>query len=96
MVRTKLYYDLRYIDQRSWWLDLRILLATVLRLLNIPPFVIARLFAFPFLPVEPTAQTPGTVEADLITAAVAPQLGDACIADRRFGSFRPFRNDSIE
>ena len=77
MVRTKLFYDLRYIDQRSWWLDLRILLATVLHLLNIPPVVIARLFAFPFLPVEPTAQAPRAVEADLITAGVAPQLGDA-------------------
>ncbi|HKM52886.1 MAG TPA: sugar transferase [Isosphaeraceae bacterium] len=77
MVCTKLFYDLRYIDQRSWWLDLRILLATVLHLLNIPPVVIARVFAFPFLPVEPTAQTPAAVEADLVTAAVAPQLGDA-------------------
>jgi lipopolysaccharide/colanic/teichoic acid biosynthesis glycosyltransferase len=77
MVRTKLFYDLCYIDQRSWWLDLRILLATVLHLFSIPPVVIARAFAFPFLPVELAAQVPAVVESDRITAAVAPQLGDA-------------------
>jgi lipopolysaccharide/colanic/teichoic acid biosynthesis glycosyltransferase len=47
MVRSKLAFDLHYVDQWSLWLDLRILLATVPHLLSVRPETIARLFRFP-------------------------------------------------
>jgi lipopolysaccharide/colanic/teichoic acid biosynthesis glycosyltransferase len=77
MVRTKLFYDLYYIEQRSWWLELRILLATVFHLIHVPPVLIARCFAFPFLADEPKARTTAVEERELISAAPAPRLGGA-------------------
>ena len=46
MVRTKLKFDLHYIQRWSLWLDVRILLATVPHLFNIKPDIIARVFRF--------------------------------------------------
>ncbi|MGC8640791.1 MAG: sugar transferase, partial [Isosphaeraceae bacterium] len=43
-VHSKLRYDLYYLDHRNFWLDLRILLATVLRVLAVPTSLIALLF----------------------------------------------------
>ena len=54
MVRRKLALDLHYVDYRSFWLDLRILLATVLHVLNVPSARIARIFGFPKPPDEVT------------------------------------------
>ncbi len=47
-VHTKLRYDLYYLDNQGFWLDLRITLATVLHLLRAPGPVVARVFGFPF------------------------------------------------
>ena len=49
MVRTKLAFDLHYIERWSLTLDLKILLATVPHLLLIRPDLIARAFRFPQL-----------------------------------------------
>lgn len=46
-VRRKLRYDLHYLNHSSAWLDFRILLATVLRVLAVPTSVIALLFQIP-------------------------------------------------
>ena len=54
-VHTKLRYDLYYVYNSAFWLDLRILLATILHLLRLPGQTVARVFGFPFydrLPVE--------------------------------------------
>ena len=54
-VHTKLRYDLYYLEHQGFWLDLRIILATLLHLVRIPGPIIARAFGFPFydhLPVE--------------------------------------------
>ena len=47
MVRSKLYFDLYYLDHWSLWLDIRIMMATVLHMLHIPAATIARVFEFP-------------------------------------------------
>ena len=47
MVRSKLAFDLHYVDHWNLWLDLRILLATVPHVLSIPPEMIARVFRLP-------------------------------------------------
>jgi len=47
MVRRKLVLDLHYVDSWSFWLDLRILLATVLHVFKIPAARIAQIFRFP-------------------------------------------------
>jgi len=46
-VRRKLAYDLFYIEKNSFWLDFRILLSTALRVLGLPYYLSARLFALP-------------------------------------------------
>ncbi len=46
-VRRKLGYDLYYLNRSSAWLDLRILLATPLHLVDVPAGRIARIFGFP-------------------------------------------------
>ncbi len=54
-VHTKLRYDLYYLDNQGFWLDLRIALATLLHLVRTPGPIVARVFGFPFydqLPVE--------------------------------------------
>jgi lipopolysaccharide/colanic/teichoic acid biosynthesis glycosyltransferase len=46
-VHTKLLYDLYYLNNQGFWLDLRIALATVLYMLGAPGLTIARVFGFP-------------------------------------------------
>jgi lipopolysaccharide/colanic/teichoic acid biosynthesis glycosyltransferase len=46
-VRTKLAYDLYYLQNMSFWLDVRIFGATIFKMLTIPFTVIRRWFAFP-------------------------------------------------
>ncbi len=58
-VHTKLRYDLYYLDNQGFWLDLRIALATLLHLVRTPGPIVARVFGFPFydqLPVEAVPQ----------------------------------------
>ena len=47
MVSSKLSFDLHYVDHCCFWLDFRILLATVPHVLSVPPETIARVFGFP-------------------------------------------------
>ena len=47
MVRRKLELDLHYVQHWTWWLDLRIALATLLHLVTVPGDMIARIFGFP-------------------------------------------------
>jgi len=70
MVRRKLTLDLHYVDSRSFWLDLRILLATVLHVLNIPSARIAQIFRFP----KPPDETDERLSAPLEGAVAAPQI----------------------
>ncbi len=51
-VRTKLFYDLHYIENAGWWLDARILAATLLHVLSVPRPMIAGLLGL--------RQDPGT------------------------------------
>jgi lipopolysaccharide/colanic/teichoic acid biosynthesis glycosyltransferase len=46
-VRRKVAYDLFYIEHASLWLDLRLILATALGIVRIPPSVISALLAIP-------------------------------------------------
>src|SRR5207248_36238 len=46
-VGRKLYYDVHYVHHVGFWLDLRILLATLFHLLQVPAHKIARTFRFP-------------------------------------------------
>jgi lipopolysaccharide/colanic/teichoic acid biosynthesis glycosyltransferase len=46
-VRRKVAYDLYYIERASLWLDLRLIVATALGILPIPPSVISTLLAIP-------------------------------------------------
>jgi len=45
-VRLKLAYDLYYVQHVNWWLDVRILLATILHLAGVPFLWIRRLLCF--------------------------------------------------
>ncbi|MGC8644390.1 MAG: sugar transferase, partial [Isosphaeraceae bacterium] len=52
-VRQKLEIDLYYMDHRSLWMDLRIVLATVPHLLGVPPAIITSTFGFPLELIRP-------------------------------------------
>jgi lipopolysaccharide/colanic/teichoic acid biosynthesis glycosyltransferase len=52
-VRRKLDLDLHYLDHRSTWLDLKIILATFPHVLRVPPSIIARAFGFPTELIRP-------------------------------------------
>ena len=59
-VQTKLQYDIYYLDNHGFWLDLRIALATLLHLLRVPGPIIARVFRFPipnFCPLMPVPRS---------------------------------------
>ncbi len=58
-VQTKLRYDIHYLDNHGFWLDLRIALATPLYMVRVPGPIIARVFRFPIydlLSAEATLQ----------------------------------------
>ena len=46
-VRRKLTYDLYYIDNMNPWLDVCIILCTMLKMVGIPFLVLRRLFGMP-------------------------------------------------
>ena len=52
-VQTKLRYDIHYLDNHGFWLDLRIALATPLYMVRVPGPIIARVFRFPILRSSP-------------------------------------------
>ena len=72
-VQTKLRYDIHYLDNHGFWLDLRIALATPLYLLRAPGPIIARVLRFPIydsLPAEASLQGEG--EGIAVSSRVRP------------------------
>ncbi len=57
-VQTKLRYDIYYLDNRGFRLDLRIALATLLHLVRVPGPIIVRFFRFPTYDLLPTEAGP--------------------------------------
>jgi lipopolysaccharide/colanic/teichoic acid biosynthesis glycosyltransferase len=78
MVRSKLAFDLQYVDHWSLWLDLRIFLATVPHVLSVPPGTIARLFRLPQGSSSSKGDHFAPTEANLVSSQVLPHLGEAC------------------
>jgi len=74
MVRRKLSLDLHYVDSGSFWLDLRILLATVLHVLNIPSARIAQLFGFPKGPDETEEHLSAPPKGNVVASQIRLQL----------------------
>ena len=77
MVRSKLAFDLYYVDHWSLWLDLRILLATVPHILAVPPEMIGRLFRFPLVPIALMSEQSSPMEPSLVTGQVRTHLSEA-------------------
>jgi len=74
-VQTKLRYDIFYLNNHGFWLDLRIGLATLLYLLRVPGPIIARVFRFPiydFLPGEASIQGEGIA----VSSRVRPEYAN--------------------
>ena len=71
-VRSKLRYDLFYVENLGAWLDLRLALGTVLYLFRIPPLTIARMFRFPLYD-DGTGQAAGTSDGELIAVSARVQ-----------------------
>ena len=65
-VQRKLHFDLHYLDHWSGWLDLRILLATVLRVLAVPTSQIALLFQIP----DASGESPSEAGLDMNGSAL--------------------------
>jgi lipopolysaccharide/colanic/teichoic acid biosynthesis glycosyltransferase len=78
MVRSKLAFDLYYVDHWSLWLDLRIGLATILHILAVPPETISRLFRFPLVPIDIMLEEASPMEPSLVKTPVLPHLSEAC------------------
>lgn len=57
-VQTKLRYDIYYLDNHGFRLDLRIALATLLHLVRVPGPIIVRFFRFPTYDLLPTEAGP--------------------------------------
>lgn len=73
-VRRKLKLDLYYLENPSFWMDLRILLATPLHVFRVPPLLIARAFGFPVELLQPPDGVP-TVNLGL-TSTISEPCGD--------------------
>jgi lipopolysaccharide/colanic/teichoic acid biosynthesis glycosyltransferase len=56
-VERKLHFDLFYLNHRGFWLDVRILVATVLRVLAFPTTLIVLLFRIPEAPGKAGSET---------------------------------------
>ena len=61
-------------DSRSFWLDLRILLVTVLYVLNIPSARIAQLFGFPKGPDETEERLSAPPKGTVVASQIRLQL----------------------
>jgi lipopolysaccharide/colanic/teichoic acid biosynthesis glycosyltransferase len=75
-VRQKLELDLFYLNHRSLWLDLRIVLATIPHVLRFPPKLIAWTFGFPSELIQPPVEEM-TVPVSL---HVTPAVSEPCSA----------------
>jgi len=78
MVSRKLSLDLYYIDHAGFWLDFRILLATVPHVFRVPEQKIARVFGFPRISSERAEESSAAMVASFLTAPVQPHLSEAC------------------
>ncbi len=78
MVRSKLAFDLYYVEHWSLWLDLRIVLATIPHILAVPPEMISRLFRFPLVPIDRMLEQSSPMEQSLVKTQVLPHLSEAC------------------
>ena len=70
--------DLHYVDHASFWLDFRILLATVPHVFRVPEEKIAWVFGFPRISSQRVAESSATTVASFLTAPVQPHLSEAC------------------
>ena len=77
MVSSKLSLDLHYVDHASFWLDFRILLATVPHVFRVPPETIARVFGFPRISSQRAEESSAATEASFLIAPVQPHLSEA-------------------
>lgn len=78
-VKTKLEYDLFYIEHFGPWLDLKILLGTILHLIGVPGPVIGQTLGLP-ASLVPTSPSPKSAEPAPETS-VSPQCPSLDIAD---------------
>jgi len=77
MVSSKLSLDLYYIAHASFWLDVRIILATVPHVFRVPEKQIARIFGFPRISSQRAPESsPATVES-FVTPPMQPHLSEA-------------------
>jgi lipopolysaccharide/colanic/teichoic acid biosynthesis glycosyltransferase len=74
-VQTKLRYDIYYLDNHGFWLDLRIGLATLLYLLWVPGPIIARVFRFPIYDLLPAEASPQG-EGIAVSSGVRPEYAN--------------------
>ncbi len=72
-VRRKVAYDLYYIEHRSMWLDIRLILATAMGILRIPPTLISTLLAIPDSDTVERAYRDRSGEMDTIPQGVEPR-----------------------
>ena len=77
-VRSKLTYDLHYVDHWSLWLDLRILFATVPHVLGVPEESISRMFRLPQVSSASRVDHAALNESSLLANQVLPPLGEVC------------------
>jgi lipopolysaccharide/colanic/teichoic acid biosynthesis glycosyltransferase len=75
-VRRKLNYDLYYVERMSFWLDIRVLMATVLKCLGVPFDTIGRVLVFPGNDIHFERQLPPS-DQDLPVATGKPS--PACL-----------------
>ncbi len=78
MVSRKLSLDLYYIDHAGFWLDFRILLATLPHVLRLPEKKIARFFGFPQISSQRAAESSAATAASFLSAPVQPHSREAC------------------
>jgi lipopolysaccharide/colanic/teichoic acid biosynthesis glycosyltransferase len=76
MVSSKLSLDLYYIGHAGFWLDLRILVATVPHVFRVPEEKIARIFGFPRISSQRAAESSAATVASFLTAPVQPHLSE--------------------
>ena len=74
-VQTKLRYDIHYLDNHGFWLDLRIALATPLYLVRVPGPIIARVFRFPIFDLLPAEASPQG-EGIAVSSRVRPEYAN--------------------
>ena len=74
-VQTKLRYDIYYLDNHGFRLDLRIALATLLHLVRVPGPIIVRFFRFPIYDLLPTEFIPQG-EGIAVSSGVRPEYAN--------------------